>query len=180
MNDDAGATLRVEGCRFIHSNVNVYYDSSSDVTLLNNTSEGTVVQHCRDPTNVYLSKSGNDSNSCLDSLDNSCFEWDYIINNNIIVNNDDLNVDYGIFNISVPMTINHDNYWSTFNYTFKGIGNNSKELSILRDNQAEGSNLFDLSTTGINSNWPWTYITIKELTYYPYHGLNQVWYCISK
>ena len=124
---------------------------------------------------IFVGKQhGNDSNSCLDSLiDNSCLKWDYIIENDIFVNNDDLNIDYGIFNASIGFTVIHDNYWSTFNYTIQGYGNNSKELSILRDNQAEGSNMFDLSTTGINSNWPWTYLQIKDLTYYPYHGLNQ-------
>ena len=32
--------------------------------------------------------------------------------------------------------------------------------------------MFDLSNTGINRNWPWTYLQIKDLTYYPYHELN--------
>ena len=36
--------------------------------------------------------------------------------------------------------------------------------SILRDNQAEASKMFDLTTTGINTNSSWQLIQIKDLT----------------
>ena len=41
--------------------------------------------------------------------------------------------DCGIFNALISVI--HDNYWCTFNYAIEGYGNNSKELSILRDSQ---------------------------------------------
>ena len=175
MNDDAGATLTVENCQFIGNQVNIFHDNSSNVTLVNNTCAfGDVVDTCLAGTNVYLSKKyGNDTDSCLDSsIDNSCLEWHCIIQNDIFVNNDDLNVDYAIFNASRGFTVIHDNYQSTFNYTIQRYGNYSKELSIIRDNQPEKSHMFDLSTTRINSTWTWTYLHIKDLTYYPHHELN--------
>ena len=164
-----GATLHVENCQFIGSDVNIWYDNSSTVTLVNNTGNlGTVVESCRDPTNVYLRKNGNNSNSCLDSIGNSCQEWDYLIANDIIVNEDIVNIGEGTFNASTTFVVTHDNYWSTFKYYFTGAG---EETTILRDNLAEGSDLMDLYTTGIHSVWPVTYLTISNLTYYPYHGL---------
>ena len=171
--NDAGATLTVENCQFIGSEMNIFYDSNNTVTLVNNTGAfGDVVDPCLAGTKVYLDKQyGNDTDSCLDSLiDNCCLEWDCIMQNDIFVHNDNLNIACGIFNASRRFAIIHDNYWSTFSYTIQEYDNNSKELTILR---AEPSNMFDLSTTGIDSNWPWTYLRIKDLTYYPYHGLNQ-------
>ena len=72
MNDDAAATLTVENCQFIGSEVNIFYDSSGNVKLVHNTSAlGDVVDTCLAGTKEY----GNDTDSCLDSLiDNSCLE----------------------------------------------------------------------------------------------------------
>ena len=103
---------------------------------------------------LYLSKEyyGNDITYLVTLIHDGCLEWDYISNYNIFVNNDNLDTDYGIFNPSVRFTgiQIHDNY------TIQGYGNNSQELIILilRDNQAEGSNMLDLSTSGMNCNWP--------------------------
>ena len=53
MNDDAGATLTVENCQFIGGEMNIFYDNSSTVTLVNNTGAlGDVVDTCRAGTNV--------------------------------------------------------------------------------------------------------------------------------
>ena len=101
---------------------------------------------------IYLSKEYGNNNSYLVCLINdSCLECDYIANNNIFVNNDNFNTDYGIFNpalaVRFPVIHIHDNY------TIQGYGNNSKELNvlILRDDQAQGLNLLDSSTSAITS-----------------------------
>ena len=94
---------------------------------------------CGAGTKLYLSKEyGNDIDCLAAEIDCGCLEWDYTTDNNIFVHND---------NAFVGLTIIQDNYWCTFNCTIQGYGNNSKQLCILCDNQAEGSNMIDLSTS---------------------------------
>ena len=105
---------------------------------------GDAVDICIVGTKLYLIKEyGNDIGCNL--------EWNYTTDNNIFVNNDNLHIDYGVFNAFVGFGVIHDNYWCTFTHTIQGYGNNSKELNILRDNQAGASNMFDLSTIGMNT-----------------------------
>ena len=97
-------------------------------------------------TKLYLSRKYGNDDSYLVTFIDRCLECDYITNNNIFVNIDNFNTDYGIFNPSVRFTVIHVIH---DNYTIQGYGNNSEELIILilRDYQAEGSNMLDLSTS---------------------------------